>query len=116
MKLAYIAGPYRGETGWHVESNIRTAENFGMMVAEMGAVPVIPHTMYRYWNGTLSDKFWLDATLDLLRRCDAILLCPGWGASEGSTAEKLEADRLGLRVFHAQSPEWQAEIARWAAE
>lgn len=115
MKLAYIAGPYRGETSWHVESNIRTAENFGMEVAELGAVPVIPHTMYRFWHGTLDDRFWLDATLDLLRRCDAILLCLGWGMSEGSTAEKAEAERLGLRIFFAQSPEWQAELARWAS-
>jgi hypothetical protein len=87
MKHIYIAGPYRGEDSWQVEQNIRVAEGLGFLVAEEGAVPVIPHTMYRHFNGTLGDDFWLRATLSLLKRCDAMLLCPGWRNSEGSIAE-----------------------------
>jgi hypothetical protein len=87
MKHVYIAGPYRGKTSWEVENNIRNAENAGFDVALLGAVPVIPHTMYRHFNGTLEDDFWLRATLSLLKRCDAMLLIPGWRRSEGSLAE-----------------------------
>ena len=87
MKIIYVAGPYRASNAWGVESNIRCAEEIGFQIAGLGAVPVIPHTMYRFFNGTLTDRFWLDATLALMRTCDAMFLVPGWRNSEGSVAE-----------------------------
>ena len=87
MKLIYVAGPFRGETPWDVEQNIRNAEEIGLELAEQGWVPVIPHTMYRYFDKRCSDEFWLDGTLELMRRCDALHLCPGWERSSGSRAE-----------------------------
>jgi hypothetical protein len=100
MKLVYIAGPFRGASAWDIENNIRRAEVVGFGVAQLGAAPVIPHTMYRFWDGTQTAQFWLDATMDLLRRCDAIVMCEGWEASEGSRAERQEALRMGLQVFY----------------
>jgi len=100
--LVYIAGPFRGANAWEVENNIRDAESYGFKVAEIGAVPVIPHTMYRFWDGTLTDEFWLAATLETMRRCDAVLLLPNWKRSTGSKAEKAEAIRLGMPVFESQ--------------
>lgn len=46
----------------------------------------------------LSDRFWLEGTLELLRRCDAVLLVPGWEKSSGTRAEIEEAERLGIPV------------------
>lgn len=86
-KHVYIAGPYRGPNAWMVEKNIRRAENAGFEVAKLGAVPVIPHTMYRYFDGTLEDYVWLRYSMSLLKRCDAMLLIEGWRHSEGSSAE-----------------------------
>ena len=100
MKLIYIAGPFRAKSGWEVEHNIREAEELALIVAETGAVPVCPHTMYRFFNGVLPDQFWLDATLDLLRKCDAILLVPRWRESQGAKGERDEAMSLGIPVFN----------------
>lgn len=97
--IIFVAGPYRGANAWKIERNIRRAEEMGMTVAEWGGVPMIVHTMYRFFQGTLPDDFWLNADHDILRRCDAILMLQGWERSSGATAEHDLAVRLGLPVF-----------------
>lgn len=98
--LIYIAGPFRGESPWDVEENIRAAEKIGLKVAKAGAVPIIPHSMYRYFDGQLTGQFWVDATLELLKRCDGILMTRGWKRSEGSKGEYSWAIQKGLPIFH----------------
>ncbi len=99
MKVVYIAGPFRGENSWLVEQNVRRAERLAMQVALRGAMPLCPHTNTRFFNGTLPDEFWLDGTLELLRRCDAVSLVGGWEKSAGARGEVEEAKRLGIPVF-----------------
>lgn len=113
MKVIYIAGPFRGSNAWAVECNIRRAEKVAFEVAEMGLVPLCPHTMTRFFNGTLTDAYWLAATMELLRRCDAILLLPCWQSSSGSVAERAEARRLGLPVLHFRSWATDHGIEEW---
>ena len=100
MKLIYIAGPYRGANAWEVEQNIRRAEQIGFEVASAGAIPLIPHTMYRFWDGTLDDSFWLACGIELLERCGAMVCCPGWGASRGTLAERDRALAIEIPIFH----------------
>ena len=111
MRTVYVAGPFRADSAWDIEFNIRSAEAIGLQVARLGGVPVVPHAMYRFYTGALPDQFWLDATLEVLRRCDAILLCPRWEKSFGSRGEKAEAERLGLPVFYAP-----LEMQNWLKE
>lgn len=113
MKTIYVAGPYRGETTWVVESNIRRAEGAGLWIAKLGAVPVIPHTMTRFFDGEINDQFWLDATMELLKRCDAIYLCPGWQASKGSTAELEHAQAAGKHIFVHNTAGVGEDIKQW---
>lgn len=87
MKIIYVAGPYRAKSPWEVELNIRKAEEYGLEVGKLGAVPLIPHTMYRFYQGQLTDDFWLQGTMLLLRRSDAALFIPGWEGSRGSLDE-----------------------------
>jgi hypothetical protein len=100
MRVVYIAGKFRGPHAWAIECNIRAAENTGMMVAELGAMPLIPHANTRFFHGALPDAFWLEGTLELLRRCDAVFTVSNWAGSKGARAEVDEAARLGLPVFH----------------
>ena len=99
-RLVYIAGPYRASTRWGEECNVRRAEIIGHLVAALGAYPVIPHANTRpYFADAQPGPFWLAATLELLRRCDAVVFMEGWGESEGARAERAEAERLGIPVF-----------------
>jgi hypothetical protein len=72
--------------------------------------------MYRFWDGTQTDQFWLDATMELLRRCDAIALHKRWRKSSGSKAEKAEAERMNLPVFDFGSPNARPQLGMWVDE
>ena len=109
MKVIYIAGPCRGENAWVVEQNIRRAEQVGFEVAQLGAMPLIPHTNTRFFDGTLTGEFWLEGTMELLRRCDAVVFCNGWDFSNGSLAERAEAEQLRLSCFERA---WGLEALR----
>ena len=109
MKVIYVAGPFRGKTAWEVEKNIRHAEHLGFEIAKLGAVPLIPHTLYRFFNGELTDQFWLDGTMELLKRCDGAFFLGGWQASSGSRAERAVAERM-MPVF-----EYLPDLELWLA-
>jgi nucleoside 2-deoxyribosyltransferase len=98
--LVYIAGPYRSPDPWRVELNIRAAEELGYRVAQLGAYPVIPHSNTRgYFASAAPDELWLTGTLELMRRCDAVILVEDWENSSGSRAERAEAFGLQKPVF-----------------
>jgi nucleoside 2-deoxyribosyltransferase len=99
MRKVYIAGPFRAKNAWAVEQNIRRAEVSGMAVFELGYTAFIPHANTRYFDGTLNDKFWLQATSAWLPGCDAVLLVEGWEDSAGTLGEIDLATDLGIPVF-----------------
>jgi len=106
MKIVYVAGPFTGKTAWDIECNVRRAEETGLSVARAGAMPLIPHSNTRFFHGQCSAKFWYDGTLELLRRCDAIVMVNGWEKSKGACAEKALAEELSMEVFtERQIPE-----------
>jgi hypothetical protein len=108
MKVIYIAGPYRGANAWAVEQNIRRAEELSFAVNQMGATAICPHTITRFFNGTLTDDHWLVATMEIMRRCDAVLLTDNWKTSTGARAEHDEAMRVTIPVFYSI-----ASLGRW---
>lgn len=104
MKIVYIAGPFRGPTQWDIAQNIRRAEEWGFEVARLGAMPLIPHANTAHFRGQQTDQFWLDGTLELMRRCDAILMIPKWEQSSGARGERAEAIVIGKPVFYWDLP------------
>ena len=101
-RLVYIAGPYRGRDSWEVERNIFRARELGAEAASRGFMPVIPHANTAHFAG--ADEFWLEGTLELMRRCDEVWVLPDWTRSSGTRGEVAEALRLGLPVYHAGDP------------
>lgn len=104
MKTVYIAGPFRAATAWGIENHIREAERWGLNVARLGAIPVIPHSMYRFFHGSLPDAFWIEATLTLARKCNGILIVDYresscWRQSVGTVKEHDEMRHLKRPVF-----------------
>ena len=100
MKIVYIAGKFRGANAWEVHKNVQEALKVGFDVACLGAMPLIPHSNTQPFDGTLSDVFWLDGTLEILRRCDAVMTVGNWINSTGAKAEVEQAKKLGIQVFH----------------
>ena len=98
MKLIYVAGPFRASTRWGVELNIRRAEALALEVWRLGAVGVCVHSMCRYFEGA-ADDVWLAGDLELLRRCDAVLVTDDWERSTGAIAEVKFARDNQIPVF-----------------
>lgn len=112
MKVIYVAGKLTGMDNFEISRNVRAAEDVGMAVAVAGASPMIPHTNTGLiFFGTCSAQFWYDATLALMRRCEAVILVPGWEESKGTQGELVEAKRLGLPVFYNVT-----ELSAWLGD
>lgn len=109
MKVAYVAGPFRGPNAWEVEQNIRRAETLALEVWRLGMAAVCPHANTRFYDKAATDDVFLDGDLEILRRCDAVLLTPDWARSRGATNEKAEAERVGIPVFFSLS-----ELYAWS--
>lgn len=100
MRVIYVAGALFGPNDWEIRCNIHRAAALGYEVAKLGAYPVIPHTNTGgVFLGTITPKFWYAGTLELLRRCDAVILVPGWEESRGAQAEVAEARIRSTPVF-----------------
>lgn len=99
MKLVYIAGPFRGENAWEIENNIRRAECLALSVWRLGAAALCPHANTRFFSGALPDETWLAGDLEMLRRCDALILTEDWRRSTGARKEADFAFDRGIPVF-----------------
>lgn len=102
MKVIYIAGPYRSKRGeYYVRQNIRAAEELAIFVWRNGGVALCPHKNTAGFGGACAggDEVWLDGDLELIKRCDAMYLVPGWENSSGTLAEIQFAHTLGMPVF-----------------
>ncbi len=103
LPRVYVAGPFRGATPWDIEVNVRRAEDLGLRIAKMGAVPVIPHAMYRYFHASLPDEFWIEATISLLHTCQAMVIDLPYekvAKSIGTMGEIDDCLKLGRPIFY----------------
>lgn len=100
MRVIYVAGPFRGPDHWAIAENIRNAERLALKVWQTGAVALCPHANTAHFQGAAPDAVWLDGDLELLRRCDAMILTDNWERSSGARTEHEFARQLGLPVFY----------------
>lgn len=101
MRVIYIAGPYSGADGWEIACNVHRAEALAREVARLGAAPLVPHSIGARMAGTETYEYWCAATLEMMRRCDAVLFTDDFGRSSGARGEKAEAEKLGIPCFYA---------------
>lgn len=113
--LIYVAGPYRAPTAWQREKNIHHARAKGVEVARAGGYPVIPHSNTAHMDGEADDALWLAGTLELMKRCDGVLMVGWWEGSAGACAERDEAIRLGIPVFYDEDPDFTLDRLMAAA-
>ena len=99
MKLYFISGRYRAATIRGVVENIRAAEAVALKYWTLGAV-ICPHPNTALLDGSLPDETWLAGDLEMLKRCDVIVMLPDWNKSAGAIQEHKLAVRLGLEVIY----------------
>jgi len=100
VKVVYVAGPFSALTPEGVEAHIQAAEEWGRQIADLGAVPLVPHSIGRHMQQIQNYAWWTDATLELMDRADAVFFLPGWTESPGSRGEHAVATRNDQPVFY----------------
>ena len=103
--VIFISGPYRGKTLADIEANVDNAAVWCGVVKRLGWVPLCPHTNSHrvalcnlHDFGPLHESYLSDA-LELLTRCDAVLMIERWEQSDGALAERQFAWGKGIPVF-----------------
>lgn len=100
--LIYVSGPYTASTSAEVARNVERARQAGLDVRAAGFVPIVPHLAIlnddpRFFN---YDKA-MDECLQILQRCNGILMIDGWLQSPGARTEQRAAFRHRIPVFYS---------------
>lgn len=104
IPLVYVAGPYRAASRDAIARNIAAARHIGLGAAALGWYPVIPHANTAHMEIDVPDRgdeFWLAGTLEMMERCDAVVLVKGWQKSCGTRGEIIRAKELGIPIFRS---------------
>jgi len=99
MKIVYLAGPYRADTAAEVERNIQNARRYHMALTEAGIFSFCPHVHMAHYDGLQEEQWFLDGTMEMMRRCDALVVMPGHAGSDGTRLEINEAKRIGIDIL-----------------
>ena len=99
--VLYLAGPYRGD----IDANITAARKVAIELWERGYTVICPHlnTAHFEVDCNLPESEYIRRDLEILSRCDAIVMLPGWEKSEGACAELDYAliDRDDILVYYS---------------
>lgn len=101
--VIYIAGPYRGASESEVFANILRARDCAAEVWKAGHIAICPHLNTMLMGGMLPDERWLEGDLEILKRCDGMMLVPGWESSSGSRRETGKAISFGIPIYESLS-------------
>ena len=100
MRLVYVAGPYRSKYGRiGVALNILRARRIARKLWKLGLAVICPHMNAALFDGTMSEDAFLAGDLEMLVRCDAVVMMPRWEHSEGSSIELIIARKRGIQAF-----------------
>lgn len=103
MKLLYLAGPFSDDDPIHgVARNVLAASEIALEAARKGWMPVCPHKNTQDFQhaADIPPEFWYEGDLDLMRRCDAVLMLPGYERSQGALRELEVATAEGMGVYY----------------
>jgi nucleoside 2-deoxyribosyltransferase len=98
-KLIYLAGPFTATDSWGIEMNIRAVEEVMDWLLHRSSLSICTHSFGRMWRGREYESKMIELGVELVRRCDAVLLVGEWRRSAGTKAEVAEAFRRGKPVY-----------------
>jgi hypothetical protein len=105
IPLIFVSGPLM--TGGNTARNIERAVETGIEIAEMGAVPFIPHLYYHANKiSPHSEQWWLSLGFKMITICDALYVFDI--NSNGGRKEMIKAQECGKPVFFEMK-----ELKRW---
>jgi hypothetical protein len=100
--IIYVSGRYSAPTKLGILENIMTAEFAAIKVWERGHVAICPHLNTRFFEEKtdLTPEEYINGDLNILERCDAILMLGNWRDSHGAKIEHDFAKVENIRIFY----------------
>ena len=99
MTVAYIAGPYRSGTPNGIHENIQKARKVALKYWKLGYAVICPHLNTALMDGACPDDVWMTGDIEILKRCDVIVMMDGWRGSTGASREYAIAKENNITVI-----------------
>jgi nucleoside 2-deoxyribosyltransferase len=95
--LIYLAGKYSG----NVEENIANARKIAIELWEAGYYVICPHLNTARFETDCRCTYenYMRGDMEMLARCDAVVMLPEWEGSMGAVRERGRANDCGIPVF-----------------
>jgi hypothetical protein len=111
--IAYISGQYSADTKEGIEQNIRDAEKVAKELWSGGITALCPHlnTAHFEIEGVTYEDY-INGDLELVSRCDCIIMLQDWHSSQGAVRERNYAKDLGMPIYYyPETPIQQASMS-----
>ena len=100
MKI-FIIGSYFEDSEKKMQENIDKANRVGIKVLKKGHLPLVPQSMFAFWEKQVDAKLIMKACFDCIEECDAVLVL-NLGREGGGTYQAHEAAReAGKKIFYS---------------
>lgn len=102
--IVYTAGAIRPMNGQTIEGNLKVAKDIALELWKDGFAVICPHANsdlpISLAEKEVSVNIWLVGDLEIIARCDAVVVCPGWEASEGTRGEIKFAEERNIPLYY----------------
>lgn len=86
-KIAYISGQYSNPDPSKQGQNINNAADVAKEYWKKGYAVICPHLNTAWFDNTVPYKDFLEGDIEIMLRCDVVIMLPGWENSHGAKAE-----------------------------
>ena len=101
--LVYLAGPIRPKDGKTMEQNVAEAKEVALSLWQAGYTVICPHANtdlpISLADKAAEENVWLNGDLEILARCNALIVLPNWRGSKGTEGELSFANKRGIPVY-----------------
>jgi nucleoside 2-deoxyribosyltransferase len=96
--VIYLSGKYSGE----IIENIDVARRIAIELWEQGFSVLTPHLNTYHFETDCKCTYeqYIQGDLEMLSRCDVIVMLQGWNQSKGATKEREFAKYLGMPIYY----------------
>ncbi len=103
MRVIYVAGKYSAQNEFMVKVNIAAAEAAAQEIWKAGHAAICPHLNTAHWGGLLTHEQFIAGDLEIIARCDAVYMLPGWEQSKGAKQENAFAVNRRIPTFNTMT-------------